>query len=158
MNARGRVSLELPPGVRACENGGTWLFCIDEHGDVPFKHDVDHLRSRFPSAEARAGYMELIRERMRLAAEGKAPSDTVVQMQIAPDVLELKMPDHYFTGGLQHVRLYFSEPRELPGQLVVLRLFVKRPGPLGVADQDGQALEASELLYHFEQTRYRTGQ
>ena len=48
-------------------------------------------------------------------------------------------------------RLYYSEPQSiLPGHLVALRIRFKRPGPIGLDDQDEHAREASDLLLDFD--------
>lgn len=147
-----RVRIAVPPGVRACGDQGVhpWVWARDVAGGAPFMQDLAFLHTRFPSAEAKATYLEVVRERMALAEAGRLPWDLVTQMQIAPDVLEIRLPDWTFSGGMMHVRLYFSEPWDLPGNLVALRLKTKRPGPLGLEDQDAIALQASDLLRDFE--------
>lgn len=108
-----------------------------------------------PSDHARAGVKATIHEQMSMAQEGKLPGDLVAQMSVAPDVLEIRLPDWTYSGGKMHTRLYFSEPFALPGNLVILRLRFKRPGPLGLDQQDAHAVEASQLLYEYEQRGYQ---
>lgn len=146
-----RVRIAVPPGSRSCGGGGPslWAWARDSAGSAPFINDTNTLRGRFPSKESEATYMEMVRERMKLAAAGALPWDLSVQMQSAPDVLEIKMPDWTFSGGPMHVRLYYSEPWDLPGALVALRLKTKRPGPIGLTEQDRAAQEASDLLQAF---------
>ena len=83
------------------------------------------------------------------------PWDLVVLMSVAPDVLELKLPDWMYSGGTMHTRLYYSEPHALPGNLVALRIMTKRPGPIGLPDQDEIARASSDLLLEFEQRGFR---
>lgn len=146
-----RVSIQIPPGSRACGGQGpnTWTPARDASGTQAFMSDIEFLKTRFATGESRAVYMDYVQEYMDLAQAGGLAWDLVTQMQIAQDVLEIRLPDWYFSGGKMHVRLYFSEPRELPGHLVALRLRTKRPGPLGVEEQDGHAVEASDLLLKF---------
>lgn len=147
-----RVSTHRPPGGRSCggTGGNSWAYARDAAGAMPFLADVERLRGSFPSAESSALYLAQVKEHMGWAAAGRAPSDIVKQMRSSPDVLELVLPDWIFTGGRMHVRLYYSEPHALPATLVALRLLTKRPGPIGVAEQDRQIAEASELLLAFQ--------
>ncbi|UFN44511.1 hypothetical protein [Nocardioides okcheonensis] len=90
---------------------------------------------------------EELRDLMREAEQGDltygpGPDGDVEQMQVAPDVLEMRLPNY---GGL-HLRLFFSEPAALPGTLVALMLFWKRPGPVGLEDQSYSAQVASRRL------------
>lgn len=100
-------------------------------------------------------YFEHVRQRMRAIERGDADPDWVVKMEIAPDVLELKFQDWSFSNGVMQGRLYFSEPRALPGHLVFLRLLHKRPGPIGVRAQDGHARIASDLLLACQQRGFQ---
>lgn len=154
--ARGRVRIDIPPGNRACNSVGPhrWLLAADDDGKKPFSQDLADLKRGFPSDEAQARYMEMVRERMDLATKGSLSPEFVDQMQIAPDVLEIRLPDWTFSSGKMHVRLYYSEPFELPGHLVALRLKSKRPGPLGLEEQDQIAVEASRLLFRFQNRRF----
>lgn len=148
-----RVSIEMPACTRACGEQGsnTWITARATDGTQAFVGDLEQLKRRLPSEESQADYLEHVRERMSLAQEGSLPWDFADQMQIAPDVLEIKMPDWMFSGGVMQGRLYYSEPRELPGYLVALRFRFKRPGPIGLQEQDGHATEASDLLLEFQQ-------
>ena len=83
-------------------------------------------------------------------ADGKLPWEFCVQMSVAPDVLELKLPNWTFDGGKMQTRLYYSEPLALPGHVVALRLLTKRPGPIGLDEQNRHAVEASDLLLEFQ--------
>lgn len=150
--ARGRVRIDIPPGNRACNSVGPhpWVLAVDEDGTKPFSADLVDLKRRFPSDEARVAYMEMVRERMELASSGSLSPEFVDQLQIAPDVLEIRLPDWTFSGGKMHVRLYYCEPFDLPGHLVALRLKTKRPGPIGLDDQNAIAVEASRLLFRFQ--------
>lgn len=152
-----RVSIEMPPGQRACGGTGSnnWTWACDERGVKPFLNDLESLKRRFPSDESRALFIEHLRQQMSLALRGKLPWEYVMQMAVAPDVLEIRMQDWWFSGGKMHVRLYYTEPRDVPGTLVALRLLCKRPGPIGLEDQDSHARSASDLLLKFQQRGYR---
>lgn len=145
-----RVRIDVPPGVRCCDGkGGEWLYARGTSGAAPWMDDVERLKRAFPSDEARTGAIQTIAELMGMATTGTVPGDLVTLMRCAPDVMEIKLPDWWFSGGKMQTRLYFSEPWDLPGHLVALRLRFKRPVPLGVEDQTGHALEASDLLSEF---------
>lgn len=152
-----RVSIEMPPGQRSCGGiaGNIWVVAKADEGHEPFAMDLRTLKEQLPSAEAVASCMESIRHHMALAEDGRLTGDLVVPMHIAPDVLEIRLPDWWFSGGKMHLRLYFSEPRALSGHLVALRLLAKRPGRLGVGDQDRHAADASDLLLAFQNRGFR---
>lgn len=151
------VTTEAPPGQRACggQGGNSWVFARGSSGAQPFRIDYERLKTRFPSDESRALYIDHVREHFEWAADGQLPWDLVVQMRISPAVLEIKLPDWWFSGGKMHVRLYYSEPKTLPGHLVALRLLAKRPGPIGVSDQDGHATSASKVLSEYQVRGYQ---
>lgn len=151
-----RVRVQSPPGQRACGALGAnaWLPVPDAGGDRPFANDIEHLRGRFTSDESRAVFMQTLRQVMDDAQQGRLPWDDVTHMASAPDVLEVRLPDWWFSGGKMHVRLYFSEPADLPGTLCALRLRVKRPGPFGVEEQDTHVDEAARLLRDFAARGY----
>lgn len=153
----GRIRIASPPGSRSCGGigGSEWIYARGTTGATPFIADLEFLKSRFPSGESRSLFMNHLRDLMRLAMQGALPWDMVVQMKIAPDVLELKLPDWHFDGGKMHVRLYFTEPHDLPANLVGLRLLTKRPGPIGLPDQDAAATSASDLLLAFQERGFQ---
>jgi hypothetical protein len=146
------VRIAMPPGDRACggRGGNDWVWARDAAGGIPIMGDITSLHDRFPSAESKATYMEIVRDHIAQAVDGALPWDLVTRMQIAPDVLEIRLPKWWFSGGPMIGRLYFSEPVAYPGKLVALRLKAKRPGPIGLDEQDEIALQASDLLSEFE--------
>lgn len=150
-----RVRIDVPPGVRVCQGrGGEWEFARNTEGGSPFKEDLAVLRKALPSPEAQAMRMQEVAEIMRMARDGTLPGDMVAQMACAPDVLEVRVGDWWFPGGRMLTRLYFSEPWAMPGMLVALRLRTKRPGPLGLVEQDQHAREASALLLEYHRRDY----
>lgn len=71
----------------------------------------------------------------------------VEQMNVAPEVLELRLTARPGEGGQTHlIRLYFSEPDQLPDALLALCLKWKLPGPLMTAEQNNQARIAARRL------------
>ena len=62
-------------------------------------------------------------------------------MAATQDVLELRLTsrsgevDEAGVEDTLHVRMFFSEPDELPGQMCTLMLYWKRPGEVDLADQ-----------------------
>lgn len=154
--ASGRVRIHQPPGARACGDGsgGEWIVGRDINGASPWWADVERVKRALPSDEARALFIEELATTMGLAESGKLPWDLVGQMSVAPDVLEIRLPDWWYSGGKMHTRLYFSEPHAVPGNLVALRLRFKRPGPIGLEQQDRHITEASDLLLEFDGRGY----
>ncbi len=77
------------------------------------------------------------------------PKSDVLQMRIAPLVLEIRLGRRLdTTQGEKLVRLYFSEPAHEEGMLLAARLGWKNPA--AVAEQDAHALDAQErVLDHF---------
>lgn len=73
------------------------------------------------------------------AAEGA----DVMQMEIEPTVLELRLTTRRGEGGDMLIRLYFTEPEELDRSLLGLKLGWKRPGPLGLEEQNRHARSAA---------------
>lgn len=152
MSAKGLpVRIEQPPGARACNKHPhyEWLFARDQRGAAPFYEDLNFLKRRFPTEHSHDVYLEMVHKHMKLAEEGRLAEELVEKMAVAPDVLEIRMPKWMFTGGQMLVRLYFSEPVELPQTLVGLRLKTKRPGPLGLDEQTQIAEDAATLLREF---------
>lgn len=94
-------------------------------------------------------------ELMRSAEQGQltfgtAAEGAVGQMEVAPMILELRLTSRPGDEGVdQIVRLYFSEPEELRRCLLAVKLAAKRPGPLGLEEQNGHALEAAARLHRF---------
>lgn len=152
-----RVSIVVPPGTRACGGvaGNRWQAATEDDGSQPFAAHLAELKRAFPSPESRAEYVETIREWMDWAQDGRLPWDAVTQMQVAKDVLEIKLPDWIFSEGKMHVRLYFSEPRDLPGVLVALGIHTKRPGPIDLELQNQHAMDASDLLLKFQDRGFK---
>lgn len=69
----------------------------------------------------------------------------VMQMSVAPNVLEMRLVDrHDDDGERHHVRLYFTEPDHVPEQLLALKVAWKHPGRIGLEEQNGHAREASK--------------
>lgn len=157
--SRGRVTTHTPRGDRACgqKGGFEWELATDDDGSKPFAADLQALLSKIPSAHARATFRQEVMWWMHLAEEGRIPQDEDhwAWMSVAPDVFEIKLPDWRFADGLMHVRIYYSEPKDLVSNLVALRLLAKRPGPIGVEDQDQHARDSSDLLLRFANRGFR---
>lgn len=67
-------------------------------------------------------------------------------MGIRPEVLELVAGKQYINGVRYHLRLYFTEPIDQPGVLLLLSVAWKQDHPLGKKEQDEQAKEAFRRL------------
>lgn len=149
------MRLAQPPGIRSCREGGEWE---DAHspGDPrqPYvRYEMDQFKALMPEGE----YFLLAKEIVEMMKDAKAgalnfvqrePSGRrqgdVDQMAVAPTVLELRFDTT--TGaqdGSRIVRLYFTEPVELPGSLVARKLASKYPDDAGLDEQSAQAREAA---------------
>lgn len=145
------MRLAQPPGVRSCRDGGKWEVCRNERGANYWMGEVEALKAALTEVEFALSQQEL-RQKMAAAMEGELTYGSgaefdVEQMASAPDVLEIRLDTR--TGDNDQtmmIRLYFSEPEELPGRLVALMLAWKRPGPIGVDLQTKQAQVASRRL------------
>lgn len=139
------MRLAQPPGVRSCRDGGTFDFCRSAStGGNYVMTEFERLASALASAD-----LELTRQEMFVKlhrAEGghldfgtAAESADVTQMEIAPTVLELRLTTRRGEGGDMLIRLYFTEPEERDHTLLGLKLGWKRPGPLGLEEQNRHA-------------------
>lgn len=148
------MRLEQPPGVRSCRDGGTWDLAQTNtdpaRGYVTV--ELTQLKSVMPPGE----YTLLTAEIVRMMEDAQAGDldfvtntggrrvGDVDQMAVAPTVLELRLQTTTGTrDGERIVRLYFTEPAELPDALVALKLASKYPGELGLEEQSAHAREAA---------------
>lgn len=72
----------------------------------------------------------------------------VVQSRSRTRVLELRFTKQRGEQGEQETRLYYSEPAHEADLLLFLLLVWKRPGPVGVIEQDGHMIQADRRLDH----------
>lgn len=145
-----KVSVHQPRGDRACKAGDYRLVpARNAKGAMPWVLDREWLRARFPSKQSEALFMEEMRAALQDLRTGRVGRHLVKPMMSAPTVLQLKLLDWEFAGGKMLTRIFFAEPRALPGEIVLLRLLVKRPGPLGTDEQTIMAREAEQLLAEF---------
>ena len=69
--------------------------------------------------------------------------NNIDQMTVAPTILELRLGYCPGEDGERHlVRLYFTEPEEIPECLYAAKLASKHPGPMGLQEQSQHAKEA----------------
>lgn len=88
--------------------------------------------------DAQSGVLDFVEQR-----RGQREGD-VDQMMAAPTVLELRFKTTTGTqDGARKVRLYFSEPIELPDTLLALKLATKYPGEVGLSEQTQHAHQAA---------------
>jgi hypothetical protein len=160
---RGIVRLAEPPGVRSCRDGGKWEMGRDRSGNQRFVGDLDRLKASMPES-ARANWLQDIHTRMKRAERGQCTfgptsSHDVDQMACAPIVLELRMSDYFGRNPEdpdgdpheRHTRLYFTEPEHSSGQLLLLGVMSKCPGPVGLEEQNKAAVQAKNRAFeHFE--------
>ncbi|QGH70785.1 hypothetical protein [Pseudactinotalea sp. HY158] len=146
------MRLQQPPGVRSCRDGGTWKLAGDGDRASYLKMEIMSLREVMGGSDWQMLFAEL-EQKMRDAQGGWLTFVTdrpgrrvgdVEQIGVAPNVLELRLSAT--TGesdGQRRVRLYFSEPVELPGALLALKLASKYPGEMGLREQNEHARIAS---------------
>lgn len=158
------MKLLQPPGARTTFQdpdqtrpglGGTWNPCQKENGGR-FFWDEFHgfLDSLHPSdrsllrAEIKS---KLERGQVGRLVYGEDSSADVCLIDSARFVLELRLTNHSGfidddpEGEVQarHTRLYFTEPEEHDGLLLLLFLTSKCPGKIGLAEQDQHAAIAA---------------
>lgn len=155
-----RPARSRPDGVRSCRpkegergKGGTWVECatLTDEGGVWTR--IDEYAKQGPPA-ARSITISAVEDLLDRAAHGELhlrPRSArgvgeVVVMGIRPEVLELVAGKQYINGVRYHLRLYFTEPIDQPGVLLLLSVAWKQDHPLGKKEQDGQAKEAFRRL------------
>ena len=139
------MKLAQPPGVRSCRDGGKWAFCRNAaNGGNYVMVEIGNLENALAPADGQLIRQELL-VKMRRAEDGAldygsgAVGGDVELMGIAPTVLELRLTSRRGDDGTLHIRLYFTEPEERDGLLLALKLAWKRPGRLGLEEQNGHA-------------------
>jgi hypothetical protein len=143
------VRLAQPPGVRSCRDGGKWDFCRNAaSGGNYVMVEIGKLENALAPADGQLIRQELL-VKMRRAEDGVldygsgAVGGDVELMGIAPTVLELRLSSRPGEYGALLLRLYFTEPEGHERLLLALKLAWKRPGPLGLAEQNGHARTAA---------------
>ncbi|WP_191090925.1 hypothetical protein [Serinicoccus hydrothermalis] len=77
----------------------------------------------------------------------------VALSHIRPRVLEIAMTKQRGEEGEQHTRFYFTEPAHEEGVLLKLLMAWKRPGRVGLEEQNGQMIQADRRLdWHYGET------
>lgn len=159
------MKLDQPPGIRSCYQspdtpglGGSWDSGRLANGGTSVHVSFDRLFASMDRNEVVMLRSELD-DSMRLAERGtltygvKASEGDVCQMDCAPNVLELRLDDYeYFDVDSnsympRKFRAYFSEPKALPGMLILLSIHAKIPGEIGLLEQDEHAKDAEKLAY-----------
>lgn len=150
------VSAELaqPPGIRSCNEGGRWELCRDSRGAAHLVAEREQLRNDLAESDW-AVTMQELRDKMYRAQDGdlifRSPwrrEHDVDFMACTTVVLEIKLPtasgaeDDSGEAEIRMVRLYFTEPQQIPEVLVALHLAWKPGGREGLKVQDDQALLA----------------
>lgn len=160
-----RCVLARPVGCRSCRtpdgeagHGGEWQKCDRPIGST-HQDDLQRCLEGLPPVPRRffIAEMHLLMQR---AERGDLVLDRpttkggdVVQCGLhlgVTRVLEARMHKQVGEEGEQLTRLYYSEPEHEHRQLLWLSLQWKRPGPLGLDEQDGHIREAERRLgVHF---------
>lgn len=151
------MRLATPVGARSCGSGGHWEWSRAGNGRAHVLHEFESLRRCIVSDVERNALFAELHDRMERAEQGLLQLDSgsggdVMQMAVAPIVLEIRLPDrHDGDGQRRHVRLYFTEADHVPVELLALKLAWKHPGAIGLEEQNEHALEAkmrAETHYH----------
>lgn len=142
------VKLAQPPAVRSCRDGGEWDFCRDPStGGNCMLTELGQLDALAP-ADRHLTRQEL-HAKLRRAEKGNLTFGTasegadVTMMEVAPTVLELRLKTRRGQGGAMLIRLYFTEPEARAGLILGLKLAWKRPGPIGLDEQNDHARNAA---------------
>lgn len=148
------VELEQPDGVRATLKGGEWKLV---RGKAPkstnfFTVEHEQLR-RIVSTADWFNLREEMATMMKKAEEGgclfgRGIACDVDKMKCTQAILELRfraIPKVAGQGPL-YVRLYFTEPKHLPGTLYAAKLAWKHGGHYGKKEQTKHALEAERRV------------
>lgn len=146
------MKLEKPPGHRSCGVGGAWDYARHPRTrDEFFQTELGQLGSKVSPADKHllAEELDLKFEKAELGAcsFGRGSQYDVDQMTVEPTVLELRLTRRASVqrreGNLE-IRVYFTEPIELPGVLLELVLAWKIPGPAMRQDQNKHATRAAK--------------
>lgn len=153
------VTLASPPGVRSCRQpdgtpgqGGYWDRCkllLSSHADdftACTQHLTPHARA-FLAAEIRNMRARATTGELHLQRPGDDQGEVVLSHH-RPRILEMRFTKQRGDEGEQHTRLYYTEPNHEHGLLLHLSLAWKRPGPMGLAEQDGHMRQADRRLDH----------
>jgi hypothetical protein len=142
-----RPALELPLGARSCgghgrNRGGLWEAC--DATNLPAERAVIEVMSRSKD-DAKLLRREMLTS-MRLAEQGRltyGKEADVYACSSADLVLEMRF-DHrvQYPDGVRAVRLYFSEPDNMPGVLLSAKLGAKPATPQGLDLQDEHMADA----------------
>lgn len=143
------VKLAQPPGVRSCRDGGKWAVCRNAaNGGNYLMGEIAQLDRALAPADGQLVRQELWMKWQRaqdgvLKFGAAAEGGDVELMSVAPTVLELRLMSRPGECGALLLRLYFTEPEGHERLLLALKLAWKRPGPLGLAEQNGHARTAA---------------
>lgn len=154
-----RARKQLPPGRRSCRDrdgtageGGRWVECselVAEGGRA--QRILDYLAiCMAPSARVHviAGIEDLMEraEYGELSYRPNSRSEGEVQvLATQPEVMELVVGTQVLDDGRRgHLRIYFTEPVDEPGVLLLLCIEWKHDHPLGRSEQDAHAAEANQ--------------
>lgn len=156
------MGLEKPHGCRSCirgersGSGGRWQRVRGTNGASPLIHELDTILAKLDDADLQTfkGELDVL---LRMAQRGRlefGPDGQVDRMACVRDVLELRIGDRFeMEGEGMHARLYFTEPTERPGVLLMLKIAAKRPGVMGLDEQDAHAQEAQRRYDEFRQRK-----
>lgn len=153
------VTLASPPGVRSCRQedgtpgqGGYWSLCnllMGSHADdftACTQHITPHARA-FLAGELRNMRARATTGELNLQRSSSSSGEVVLSHHRAR-ILEMRFTKQLGDEGEQHTRLYFTEPGHEPGVLLHLLLAWKRPGPMGLTEQNGHMRQADRRLDH----------
>lgn len=146
------MRLATPVAVRSTKIGGTWEYCPHPRTRQPyFTAELGLLRTRLADVD-RFLLAEELNRLLGCAERGECTYGhdrecDVEQMVTQRNVLELRFDRRASVSkreGTIEVRLYFTEPVELPDTLLELLFAWKHPGPHSTAQQNQHAKKASD--------------
>lgn len=150
-----RLSLEQPPGIRSCRNGGTWEHAREK--STQRIHFIEDLKAYKSNSGISQNEWELLLAELRALLQAAERGDLnfdstnqkgiVCQCMSAPDVLEMRIQATInFDGSIRQARLYFAEPEVAAHQLISLSLQFKQSSTLGLAEQNQHMAAANQRL------------
>lgn len=158
--------LAQPPGVRTCMqkdptdpaelipgDGGSWSYPRDRAtGSNLWLVEKASALGQILEGQPRAMLAAEITGKLDRGSQGKLSYGSgrqhdVEQMGICDDVLEIRLTVQLGAGGGKlHTRIYFNEPSDQVGRLLLLKIATKTPDAIGKKEQDLHALAAQGRL------------
>ncbi|PHP51807.1 hypothetical protein BW737_014105 [Actinomyces ruminis] len=152
-------------GVRSCHQGGRREFARDERGVAYVLTEMKALRACISKGEWEELLADL-EDLIRAAESGELTFDSTYTKGVVchaggkvagvEDVLEARIARTFnLDGRRRHLRLYFTEPSDFAGMLLLLGLQHKGDGELGLEEQNEHIREAQRRFDRWWREHYR---